>query len=539
MPSVYPNTTIYLLADVPLDITYRNTLTFANSSAQYEYFASKMLKSFTDTTYQRYGRNKMRLQCYANDVITCNYLMFQNNYTLGDGSHRTKWFYGFITNIEYINNVTTEITWDLDVMQTWWFDHHFNYCFVERETPDHDDAGDNILEEGIEYGDYVIDDKIIPSDDTGDYQLGWNFCVIASFDKNLQDAVGERQGVVYSGLCYNYFDYSEVDELNNFLLEVTQQNKQTGIVAIIQIPDYIRNSTTHYGSIGLPDSLDGYVPECQKLWCYPYVTYVVTDGSGNSAEFKPQYCEVFGQLDFQIFGSMGGAIPEGAFTPRNYGFVNGSTLTTNDAAMLVTGNFPQCAYTIDGYLAWYAQNGYRYETSLTYTRAKGVANTLSGGVSNITRALSGSTLEGIGAILDTIQGGITDVGNVQALLAEKKDHETLPPQYNTSNSTSLGVNSSTKCFTIYRQTITRQYAISIDQYFKRYGYTVNRVKIPIWYERPHWNYLKTRGCTLNGDVPASDMAQLERIYDNGITIWKNPSEVGDYSLDNSPGATPT
>ena len=74
----------------------------------------------------------------------------------------------------------------------------------------------------------------------------------------------------------------------------------------------------------------------------------------------------------------------------------------------------------------------------------------------------------------------------------------------------------------------------IDDYFTMYGYATNRCKIPNYSARPHWNYLKTRNVNLTGSVPANAMKHLCQIYDNGITFWKNPSEVGDYNLDNSP-----
>ena len=74
----------------------------------------------------------------------------------------------------------------------------------------------------------------------------------------------------------------------------------------------------------------------------------------------------------------------------------------------------------------------------------------------------------------------------------------------------------------------------IDDYFNMYGYAVKRVKHPNFSSRPHWNYVKTVGCYLIGDVPADDAKKLCSIYDHGITFWKNGDEIGNYSLDNSP-----
>ena len=82
--------------------------------------------------------------------------------------------------------------------------------------------------------------------------------------------------------------------------------------------------------------------------------------------------------------------------------------------------------------------------------------------------------------------------------------------------------------------IREEYLRIIDDYFSCYGYATKRVKNPNRSSRPHWNYVKTIGCTITGSVPCDDMDKICSIYDNGITFWKKGSEVGNYSLDNSP-----
>ena len=34
--------------------------------------------------------------------------------------------------------------------------------------------------------------------------------------------------------------------------------------------------------------------------------------------------------------------------------------------------------------------------------------------------------------------------------------------------------------------------------------------------------------------PMIQLKNVSKIYDNGITFWKNPAEVGHYELDNRP-----
>ena len=112
---IQPNSTIRLLTGIPLDNTYAHTIYFANKNAQAEYFASKTKTgcTFNAQTYQRVNKGTMRLQVLADDIYDCNYLMFKNT------SYGDRWFYAFITSIEYVSNIVSEISYEIDVMQTW------------------------------------------------------------------------------------------------------------------------------------------------------------------------------------------------------------------------------------------------------------------------------------------------------------------------------------------------------------------------------------------------------------------------------------
>jgi hypothetical protein len=79
-----------------------------------------------------------------------------------------------------------------------------------------------------------------------------------------------------------------------------------------------------------------------------------------------------------------------------------------------------------------------------------------------------------------------------------------------------------------------EYIRIIDFYFQQYGYRVNAVRIPNLRSRPKWNYIETRDCMLEVDAPEEDVQELEHIFNSGVTIWHNPADYGNYSLDNSP-----
>ena len=76
------------------------------------------------------------------------------------------------------------------------------------------------------------------------------------------------------------------------------------------------------------------------------------------------------------------------------------------------------------------------------------------------------------------------------------------------------------------------WARRIDDFFDMYGYQTDRLKKPNMTGRASWNYVKCQNSCNHGNVPAPDMAKINRIMDNGLTIW-HTSDVGNYSLDNS------
>ena len=101
-------------------------------------------------------------------------------------------------------------------------------------------------------------------------------------------------------------------------------------------------------------------------------------------------------------------------------------------------------------------------------------------------------------------------------------------------SSSGGVNTATGDYAVYYETLQMrpQYARIADDYLDKYGYNCKELKVPNRNSRPHWNYVETAGFNCVGNVPQKYLKKICNIYDSGITFWKSPSEVGNYSLNN-------
>jgi hypothetical protein len=145
-------TNIRLLSGVPFNNDYKNTRWFDTQLSQTNYFLSKPTTHVaSEHTFQRIeGRHFIRVKKSIDSLWGTNYVMFQNN------EYNSKWFYGFVTKLEYVQKETTDIHFEIDVFQTWKFDMNFKPSFVVREhCPQWDANGFPIphtVDEGLDYG---------------------------------------------------------------------------------------------------------------------------------------------------------------------------------------------------------------------------------------------------------------------------------------------------------------------------------------------------------------------------------------------------
>lgn len=144
---IQPNTDVIIFQGVPLDNTYTDTIYFTSVNEQYNFFVSNYTrKNFGSQSYQRVNKNRIRLQVLADTIATYNYMLFRNT------AYGNKWFYAFITDINYINDNCTEIEYEIDVMQSWLFEVTLEPSYVEREHVAQDGPGQHLEAENTDLG---------------------------------------------------------------------------------------------------------------------------------------------------------------------------------------------------------------------------------------------------------------------------------------------------------------------------------------------------------------------------------------------------
>lgn len=312
-----------------------------------------------------------------------------------------------------------------------------------------------------------------------------------------------------------------------------------------------------------PGGQTNYVPKNNKLYCYPYNYMVFESPDGSSTTLR---YEDFKNHNIHQFYSTFTPFPfgESMCAPVNYETV---TNTYNLQNALFCKAYPTCGLATDAYKAWYAQNLHSaslcaaiieqadtvsslpnpeyteitdnmkwYDKLAAYidNSAKYLENIGTKSYNGIINAFKQSS-ESAGAGSTAIQAfAISQAPETvyQKLLAYYA-HKAVPDSIVTkANANSLLTYMGMLNYRIYYMKIRPEYAEMIDNYFSCYGYAVKRVKRPNINSRTEWNYIKTTGCTISGNVPGDTEHLICAMYDGGLTFWHNPEHMYRYDLDN-------
>lgn len=572
--AVVPDTDIRLLK-VPIELDYKNQITFANATAQANYFLGLQdYIEYNSCQYQR-ANSVMNIPAHIDSIIEYNYVMYKNdNYT-------NKWFYAFITNMRYVNDGLTEVTIETDVFQTWQFDLTWKQSFVEREmiAVADDIIGENRVPENFETGEYVVK----KSYDVSDLDI---YYIIAYVGESIKRTSGGNIATPQRGYKYNGI-YSSVcfivcnDSGFNYLMNLMpNEDNSNNILTIFTVPKlaftisnlfnsdgyYVMNtdiSATQVNLTGIFDALttsetfEGYVPKNKKLYQYPYTYLAFNPVNGTKKVFR---FEDFNNNtpDFNALSELN-PNPNVYFLPLSYRRQNKAIhQPCLEDAVSLTG-YPTISYKTDVFNTWLAQNGQIFslsveqeQTNYQQQRFNNIANAVTGAVNTGTQFASSMAnakdmkgkAEAIGGLVNGLMNaGISGVNmgfteknhelNTRQQLAQIERQKLLPDNASLSgnNSTLLGYGLiDNSVFTWY--IIKKEFAQKIDKYWDMYGYLTNNVKIPNLTNRPNWNYVKTIGANIVASIPQEDLQTIKDIFDNGVTLWHNPSTFLDYSQNN-------
>lgn len=553
-----PQSVISICSGVRLDNRYEHSIYFENRDAQEEYFAGKVVKTFSAYSYLRKSW-PLQVEATMEEARKWSYLFFRN----GSG----KYYYYFINQIEYKNDHMVELTLELDVLQTYLFDFKFLECFVERQHTETDEIGEHTLDEGLDLGEL---EEVAPMNwiDLSDLCI----LVLSTFNPNYVnvdkpvEALGSLYDRVFSGLTVWAVDSSKWADWSNQLNALDAKGFTDGIVAMWMYPKscialggentwdddvlckVVKGCT--FASSTFEYSYFNYrrTPKNNKLLCYPYNFLYVTNNQGGSAVYRYEKLDHHFSPTFQVVGSISADATVKMF-PTDYNGVSLIQTANADGSNmyycygnydhgLTLSNFPSCAWDADVYKLWLAQNQNQLQHSAN-TAGMAIAG---GAITAIASLAMGNVVGAVGGAGAMI-GGAQQIG---ALMAQKADMEIQPPQSRGAFSSNVNVVAKMHTFTFITKRVDDEHHQAIDDYFTMYGYKLNRVRKPNLCARPAFTYIKTVGCNIcnwhnegqaNVDgvkFCTEDRIKITSIFDKGITFWVNGDRIGDYSQNNKP-----
>lgn len=328
---------------VPWKSDYKDVRLFTSKTEESNYFSSPLRVEQNYT----YIRDKQAIKVNANKeaMEQYNYIRYMNeNFSL-------KWFYAFITGVEYINQNACYVYFTQDVYTTWWDCFNIKSAFVEREHTNNDSDAYNTETEDISISKYEQDYIGYSYDYTPTAAASGSVGFIAvtsdvpyniykletrTIDGALKTfATFERKtsdfySAVFNGITMNatYVYLKSVSDLNVFLSEMNSSGSIDSVSALFAVnKDFIESvcTVTKASDIGVnfgrSDFIDGetikryiyyapniitgmadihksdsfscitvagYEPKNRKIFHYPFCKWVIDANNGDSVELRPE-----------------------------------------------------------------------------------------------------------------------------------------------------------------------------------------------------------------------------------------------------------
>lgn len=581
---VVPETEVRLLNNVPLLNTYEHQLTFGSELEQQTYFIGKstLANKFTDFTYVRQD-GSILVPKARDKLYSTNYLMFKNT------DFSSKWFYAFITKLEYINPDTTKVHFEMDVFQTWQFDFTFRSSYIEREhTKRWNDDGSpviNTIDEGLDYGSEY---ETVNVTQHQPYE-GIYFLIIVATER--MDSAGEGIKPVLNGapqpLTFYIHPFRKdgtsppftisgmeinLSPIRDVLTSLYTQTTAVNNIAALYVTEYfgmnipqvdgvlqlldmtalehvtIQDENSSFNTLRLRnmpvyqertinagDKYAGYFTHTEsKLLMHPYTVTVLSDMKGNQQEIKNEHIKS-NDVELLTRGSLGTS-NKISYNVKRYLMEEGRFPLASEVAISsgIINNSPNDVPIISDMLSAYLQgNRNQLENQKNSIIYGGVANTVGNLFGGIGSAIAGNPVGAVSAGASMLTGYANAYFQIEGLQAKKKDLDTMPAQINKlGGNTAFDYGNDLRGVYVIKKQITTEYRNRLGDFFKMYGYKVNKLKKPVLRTREHFNFIKTVGANLTGNVPQDDLVIIKKMFDNGVTLWHG-DYVGNYDLENN------
>lgn len=593
MAYIVPNTDVYLLKDIKITPTYTDTIYFASKTAQTTYFTNpaKRVATLTSQSYQRHSRGWLKVALPASTVSQANYMMFKNSTFENKWFYAfiTDWEYLNNGNTLISYMIDDIQTWFFDCSLGDCFverEHAMDDTIGANRIPEPVGSDRVIMNTMWECSDMIgysvvvqastenRDTSVFDDADLNQGQFNGLATWVSDCDTSIDAGIiaGKLNDMVGDG-SYSDTATSQQQVVSVIMFPTrftnTGGSKTVGTITVDNTPYSVTE-----GFANPRTTLNGYTPKNKKLLTSPFKQLLLTNGIGANATLDyDDFISPYGTKvtpSFKVTGTINGS-GQIMCVPQNYKGVE-----NNYDFKIVISEFPQCGYTLDAYRAWIAgggdikqkvqvvkgvgngifglagiaqaaSNAYDKIWSKNYQEKynqltdngkkklnQGALNAVGVGATNyanrettIGEAMGASgAVSGVGGLLSNLVGTYTDYKTTEF---DAHSQPNIPVGMTAGN---VMVGSRELNFRCFDVDINATDAQIIDEFFSKYGYQTNRLKVPNISGRPQWNYVKTKDCEIVGNIPASIKASIIDIFNSGVTFWKNGDNIGDYSLNN-------
>lgn len=538
------NSYILISKDIHLDKEHKNVLNY--SSAQMVTLMKEqahLIVEGTDFSFLGDKENKIIVPYAYGDMLSANYICFRND------TYSPKLWFAFVDKVEYNNNGSTIITFTIDWWATWYDQFQYKNAYVVREHVNDDTIGLHRQNEDLNVGDVVCK---FSSYDASLSQYSW-IAVMCAYNPDTQtgyDGVAIYNGSIFGKKMMLFQNVlAGWEELLHFILKVNADGYISSLSDMFIVPATLvdQSTLTQHTYTGLdgnqhtyytPQYTDApktfisqfdkqytwseYTPKNNKLYCYPYNYLMVSNNNGSSAIYKYEdFSSANCKFDNKLSVSIGCS---GILVPKDY---KGQSECIDESLPL--GKYPTCGWSADSYTNWLTQQAVNIPVSII-TSTLGLAAAGAGGVAGIGAATTAASLTA--GQISGVAGLSSQIGG---LIGSFYQASLLPPIQGGGNTSDIIFTSGNNHFKFMGMRARPEFLKIIDDYFTRFGYKINEVKTPNISGRSQWNYVEIgqgENCVY-GEMPADAQRNINQAFRNGVTIWHNHANIGNFSLTNS------
>lgn len=522
--AVTPQSSISFYRDTRL--TDYDTRLFTVSSERDNFFARRLRYTYGGATYIRDG--VCRVGVNAGQLYDVDYCSFVNT------GFNNKIYYAFVRRVEYVNENSCDVYMDIDYYMTFMFDFTIGTCFVEREHVSNDTIGANTVAEPINFDNTFLINY--------DLELFNNWDVIIYYTPNWEDKVssigtdgtinyskgvnGEALGSInqglYSGANRLVLDFN-AGQINDNIDTLLRDGYE--ILKIVMIPQEFTNNPG--GNYTMETNLSKsrpipymsrsvnkqYTPKNNKCFTYPYYYAKLSTHNKNEAVI-PIYRMYDGDGNFysemRICYQFSTANIKAIMAPVA---MDGKYNSLTNFASVEIDDFPTCQWSESQISSVMSPSG-------LVSAVSSLASATSGTIGSVVGLITGA---GNGNILSPIQDVINEANKIFL---------TPPVMKGVSSGGELSASNNSFGFYIYTMGLCGEDMERLDDFFTRFGYRVDKYKVPSTTSRQYFNYVKTVDFVAEGSIPNEAREEIRKRFINGITLW-HVDDIGNYNVSNS------